>query len=51
MVRMINSCCIICIQQPKWECGGFGLWEWSWCKGNCCEPAVLEECDLLQCVT
>lgn len=48
VVRVINTCYIICIQQPNWECGGFGLWKWSWCRGNCCEPAVLEEHDLLQ---
>lgn len=33
--RDINACCLICIQQPKQERGGIGLWEWSWCKGNC----------------
>lgn len=47
MVRVINSFCIICIQ-PKQECGRIGLWEWSCCKGSCCQPAVLEEHDLLQ---
>lgn len=45
MVRVINT---ICIQQLKRECGGIGLWEWSWCKDNCRKLAVLEEHDVLQ---